>query len=115
MSCVNYSTLHGFAAHGCSSSLAVASGSTLSCLSPSFAMFSTSWTRLNTREISEDSKSEISTPDCVPADTFGYTDEITGEEVLFKIPEERREDIFAALAKGDVGSVKASALGLEPL
>ncbi|TFK20749.1 hypothetical protein FA15DRAFT_696755 [Coprinopsis marcescibilis] len=109
------STVWGYAAHECSTSLATVSGSTLNCLSPSFAMFSTRWTTLNTREISEDDKSSISTPDCVSADTFGYIDETTGQEVLFKIPEERREVIFAALAKGDVGSVKASALGLEPL
>ncbi|TFK20743.1 hypothetical protein FA15DRAFT_696753 [Coprinopsis marcescibilis] len=80
-----------------------------SCVRPSFAAFASRWTSpgFTRREATEGGP-------CAELDTFGFTND-NGDEVSYKIPDERRASIVAALAKGDDAALKASADGLTPV
>ncbi|TFK19932.1 hypothetical protein FA15DRAFT_674014 [Coprinopsis marcescibilis] len=50
---------------------------------------------------------------CLEANSFGYIDEVTGEEVIYTIPDDRRAAILDAVGKGDRAALKANSLGLD--
>ncbi|TFK19931.1 hypothetical protein FA15DRAFT_697248 [Coprinopsis marcescibilis] len=96
------------------------------CLRPSFIVTrSVLWRTLPGEIIDDDTGEIIPVPpsgnpvECVneprEVDSFGYIDEETGEEVVYMIPDDRREAILAAVATGDNAAVKANAAGLSPV
>ncbi|TFK20757.1 hypothetical protein FA15DRAFT_759174 [Coprinopsis marcescibilis] len=86
------------------------------CIQTSFAIFSAFWVQFLRRELNDNATLPSNVTEkssCVDATGFGYLDEVTGEEVVFRIPDGKKEEVRVALQNDDVAALKVIAGGSE--